>query len=62
MRIMPSGDVGIGLGDDLPTVKLDIGGTVKIRSANQLQFNNSDNTSGASIQAENTTATPCTDV
>ena len=55
---MPSGDVGIGLGDDLPTVKLDIGGTVKIRSANQLQFNNSDNTSGASIQAENTTATP----
>ena len=54
--IMPVGDVGIGT--DSPTVKLDINGTAKIRSAQQLQFNNSDNTSGCSIQAENTTSVP----
>ena len=43
----------VGIGTDAPSVKLDVDGTIKIRAAQQLQFNNSDNTSGCSIQAEN---------
>ncbi|MCP4799657.1 MAG: tail fiber domain-containing protein, partial [bacterium] len=47
-----------GIGTISPSTKLDVDGTIKIRSAQQLQFNNSDNTSGVSIQAENTTGVP----
>ena len=51
-----NGNVGIGF--DAPSQKLEIEGTVKIRSANQLQFNNSNNSSGASVQAESVTTPP----